>query len=65
MVERLPKLIACFRAETFRPVMLLMFDQELTEEQQLELKELVALKFAGQSRRDPKAPQTKPPEPGT
>lgn len=64
MAERLPMLVDCDQQPNGH-VVLLLFDSELTTKQIDELRDLISLKFAGQLRRDPNAPQTKPPEPGT
>lgn len=62
MVERLPKFMDHYLMAG--SAIVLVFDKNLTSLQQQELRDLVALQFAGQLRRDPNAPQTKPAEPG-
>lgn len=63
MVERLPKFLDAYPTSN-SCIATLYFDAALSIENFRELRELVSLKFAGQLRRDPNAPQTAPPQPG-
>jgi hypothetical protein len=63
MVERLPKLEQVWQLGGSPYIVELYFDRQLTQAQLEELHSHVALKFAGQLRRDPDSPQTPPPPP--
>jgi hypothetical protein len=61
MAERMPRLLKIGTLSRFQ--ILLDFDLEIDARYLVELRELITLKFAGQLRRDPNAPQTAPPQP--
>jgi hypothetical protein len=65
MVERLPKLFRIHSHEISDEIsfITLEFDSVMSEANIAELEEHIKLKFAGQLRRDPDAPQTPPPPP--
>lgn len=66
MAERMPDLV--FIGPAFRDTsahgVIMEFDQPLTDTHFQELHSLIKLKFSGQLRRDPNAPQTAPAQPG-
>jgi hypothetical protein len=63
MAERLPKLMWAELDNEIRCNVSLSFDATMSPKHVAELEDLIKLKFAGQLRRDPDAPQTPPPPP--
>jgi hypothetical protein len=63
MAERMPKLIYAEKDEEIGNLVHLCFEHTISAKHLAELEEFVKLKFAGQLRRDPDAPQTAPPPP--
>lgn len=65
MAERMPKLELIRRPNNNTPSWVrVFFDSPLSDKHLVELSELISLKFRGQLRRDPNAPQTAPAQPG-
>lgn len=63
VAERMPALIGIYRSNIVSPRVVLHFDADINEKYLREIEDLIKLKFAGQLRRDPDAPQTAPPPP--